>query len=110
MTCEDDGIYRSNLESAHFGDIRACTLSQHRRNWSASSYGSAPMRILLVSIVLLLAGSASGGNDREAECKKIKQKISRIHSKMRSGYTRAEGEKLEAELRRLRALRRKACR
>ena len=68
------------------------------------------MRTLLISIVLLLASADSRGSDRELECEKIKQKISQIQSKMRSGYTRAEGEKLEAELRRLRALRRKACR
>ena len=68
------------------------------------------MKILLPAIVLLLAAAESHGADTELECEKVKQKISKIQSKMRSGYSRAEGEKLEAELRHLRSLRRKACR
>ena len=68
------------------------------------------MNTLLLSFVLLLTSADSPGRDRDLDCKQIKQKISRIQSKMRSGYTRAEGEKLEAELRKLRGLRRKACR
>ena len=68
------------------------------------------MKTLLLAFFLLFASTESRGDDRDLECEKIKQKIHRIQSKMRSGYTRAEGEKLEAELRRLRALRQKACR
>ena len=48
--------------------------------------------------------------DRAFECEKIKQKIEEIRSKMRAGYTRAQGERMEEDLRRLRALRAKACR
>ncbi len=46
----------------------------------------------------------------KAECEKTKQKIERIHSKMRQGYTRKQGEKMEANLRRLTAIRSKQCR
>ncbi len=45
----------------------------------------------------------------KAECEETKQRIKKIQSKMRLGYTRRQGERLEAELRRLRALRSKKC-
>ena len=56
------------------------------------------------------ATSASEDRDRELRCEEIRQRIDYLYAKMRSGYTRAQGEKMEAELRKLRALRRKACR
>jgi len=69
------------------------------------------LRWLLITVVL--AAPVTGGADdarSHAECEKIKLKIRHVQAKMRAGYTRAQGEKLEAELRRLRALRRQACR
>jgi hypothetical protein len=45
----------------------------------------------------------------KAECEETKQRIRKIQSKMRLGYTRKQGERLEAELRRLRAIRSKRC-
>lgn len=45
----------------------------------------------------------------KAECAEIKQKIRTIEAKMRSGYTRAQGERYESRLRELRAKRHKAC-
>lgn len=66
-----------------------------------------------VLMVIILAAPGFGGADGvapQSECDRIKLKIRHVQARMRAGYTRAQGEKLEAELRRLRALRRKACR
>jgi hypothetical protein len=70
------------------------------------------MRVtLLVLLTLFISGAPDAlAIDRAFECEKIKQKIAEIRSRMRAGYTRAQGERMEAELRRLRALRAKACR
>ena len=79
----------------------------------------AAMRWSIVFSLLLLIPAPAAltdtftvgrGIDTALECEKIKQKIRHIQSRMRSGYTRAQGERMEAELRRLRAMRRKACR
>jgi predicted metalloprotease len=66
--------------------------------------------IVLLTLVALPASGADDYRDRALRCEEVKQKIRRIQSKMRAGYTRAQGEKMEEELRRLRALRAKACR
>jgi len=66
--------------------------------------------ILFLFCALLAQPVDADRRDRALECEKIKQEIRTIHSKMRSGYTRAQGEKLEARLRKLRLLRAKACR
>jgi len=58
---------------------------------------------------LLVSGSITHTDNPELKCEEIKQEIRHIQSKMRAGYTRAQGEKMEAELRKLRALRKKAC-
>jgi hypothetical protein len=65
--------------------------------------------LILLSMSIVRASDAAS-MDRAFECEKIKQKIEEIRSKMRTGYTRAQGERMEEELRRLRALRAKACR
>jgi len=70
------------------------------------------MRILLVVIFSLLYSSttmAQVQSDQE-KCAKTKQQIRLVQSKMRAGYTRAQGEKLEARLRKLRAERARRCR
>jgi hypothetical protein len=68
-------------------------------------------RCLLVAFILSMPAIVGADDVRtRAECEKIKLKIRNVEAKMRAGYTRARGEKLEAELRRLRALRHKACR
>ena len=46
----------------------------------------------------------------KAECEKVKQKIRKIESRMRQGYSRAEGERMSEQLRELRAMRSKRCR
>lgn len=69
------------------------------------------MRVMTFILLLVLAVPVSGNDtDRELKCEEIKQDIREIQSKMRAGYTRAQGEKLRAKLRKLRALRSKACR
>ena len=65
--------------------------------------------LILLSMSIVRASDATS-MDRAFECEKIKQKIEEIRSKMRAGYTRVQGERMEEELRRLRALRAKACR
>lgn len=46
----------------------------------------------------------------KAECEETKQNIRKIQQKMRQGYSASQGARMEAELRRLRALRAKLCR
>jgi hypothetical protein len=64
----------------------------------------------VTAALLLCSPLAADDKNSKAECDKTKQKIRNIQSKMRSGYTRAQGEKLEVELRKLRAKRKKNCR
>ena len=48
---------------------------------------------LLVLLSLGIAPTTDAASiDRAFECEKIKQKIEEIRSKMRTGYTRAQGE------------------
>ena len=70
------------------------------------------MRIVFAVMFLYLVVPASLAYDKSAEtkCKKTEQQIRWVESKMRAGYTRAQGEKLEARLRKLRAERSKYCR
>ncbi len=70
------------------------------------------MRLFLtVALSLLLAdGSFAHDTSDKAECTAVKEKIRRIHSTMRSGYTRAQGEKMESRLRKLRKQRKEKCR
>lgn len=64
-----------------------------------------------IAVVLLLAPAVPAHEYcPRAECEKTRQKIRLIQSKMRQGYTAKQGAKLEAELRKYRALRSKQCR
>lgn len=70
------------------------------------------MRLFMtIGLVLLLGtqGIPHELNDKE-ECARIKENIRHIQSMMRSGYTRAQGERMEARLRKLRAKRKSKCR
>jgi len=77
----------------------------------SNSKRNSIMRIALTIIVACLAvpGFAHDQSDK-TRCKKTEQQIRSVQSKMRAGYTRAQGEKLEARLRKLRADRTKYCR
>ena len=71
------------------------------------------MRFILIYLVLAVMspGVSFAHNEcAKAKCEETKQKIKKIQAKMRQGYTRAKGEKMEAELRSLRAIRSKRCR
>lgn len=70
------------------------------------------MWLLIFTAVALLFAPATQAHVYcpKAECEETKQKIRQIQSKMRQGYTRKQGEKLEADLRKYRAIRSKRCR
>ena len=70
------------------------------------------MRILTILAINLLFCNAIPAHEycSKAECEETKQKIRNIQSKMRQGYTRKQGEKMEDDLRKLRAIRSKECR
>lgn len=55
-----------------------------------------------------IAAAQSSAN--KVKCDKTKQKIAKIHSKMRQGYSASQGVRMDEELRRLRKLRSKYCR
>ena len=65
---------------------------------------------MLVLLLLIQSPSVAHNKDDKAECAIVKEKIRTIESKMRAGYTRAQGERYEAQLRELRAKRYKLCR
>ena len=67
------------------------------------------LMVVLISCLFIPAGSAHEQSE-QARCEKTDQQIRLVQSKMRAGYTRAQGEKLEARLRKLRAERAKYCR
>jgi hypothetical protein len=70
------------------------------------------MRLLTVLAFNLLFCPATPAHEScpKAECEETKQKIRHIQSKMRQGYTRKQGERMEEDLRKLRAIRSKKCR
>ena len=69
-------------------------------------------KIVLLLSVLLTAPSPGVAHNKcdKAECEAVKVKIRTIESKMRAGYTRAQGERYESQLRELRAKRYALCR
>jgi len=69
-----------------------------------------PLYVLLFIISFCVTTAAASSKQDEAACAEVKEKIRNIQSKMRSGYTRAQGEKYEQRLRELRAKRHKLCR
>jgi len=66
-------------------------------------------RLLLLISLGLTASTAIGKVDKAA-CAEVKEKIRTIESRMRAGYTRAQGERYEERLRELKAKRYKLCR
>lgn len=61
--------------------------------------------------LLVIAAPASAKPDcDELACEEVKQAIREIESRMRAGYTRSQGEKYEARLRKLKRKRSKLCR
>lgn len=64
---------------------------------------------MLLTIVLMHSTADAGNKRDEAACAEVKEKIRTIESRMRAGYTRAQGERYEEKLRELRAKRYKLC-
>ena len=65
---------------------------------------------MLIFALLLATGADASRKSDAAACAEIKEKIRTIESRMRAGYTRAQGERYEERLRELRAKRRELCR
>jgi len=63
-------------------------------------------------LVFLMLHSPADAHDKcsKAECAKVKEQIRTMESRMRAGYSRAQGQKYEDKLRELKARRRKLCR
>lgn len=61
-------------------------------------------------IVLLQSSAGAHNSSKKAECAEVKAKIRTIESKMRAGYSRAQGQIYEDRLRELKAKRYKLCR
>ncbi len=67
--------------------------------------------LMLAVVSVLSAPDALARPDREnVACAEVKEEIREIEAKMRAGYTRAQGEKYEARLRKLKSKRSKLCR
>lgn len=67
--------------------------------------------VWILLIMVLCQNVAEAGSKRdEAACAEVKERIRNIESRMRAGYTRAQGERYEEKLRELRAKRHKLCR
>ena len=64
---------------------------------------------LLVLIMLTPPSSARPDCDKLA-CEEVKQSIREIESRMRAGYSRSQGERFDARLRKLKRKRSKLCR
>lgn len=65
---------------------------------------------MLLIISLSLSSIEASGKVDKAACAEVKEKIRTMESRMRSGYTRAQGERYEERLRELKAKRYKLCR
>lgn len=70
--------------------------------------GMVPCVTLMILLGVWNVPSAASTDD-DQKCKATKEKIRKVQSKMRSGYTRAQGEKMEEQLRELRKKRKKFC-
>ena len=66
--------------------------------------------IAVLLAILFAAPTEARSRCDKLECDEIKTEIREIQSRMRSGYTRAQGERYEARLRKLKTRRRHVCR
>jgi len=65
---------------------------------------------MLLATMLCSGATYAGDKRKEAECAVVKEKIRNIESRMRAGYTRAQGERYNEKLRELKTKRYKLCR
>ena len=70
------------------------------------------MKPILVAtlVTLFLSAPAAQSEDKRAECRKVKEQIRKIESRMRRGYSHRQGERYNERLRELRTKRSKLCR
>jgi hypothetical protein len=66
--------------------------------------------IVTITCLLLPASGHARSNCDKLACDNVKEEIREIESRMRSGYSRAQGEKYEARLRKLKRKRKSVCR
>ena len=66
--------------------------------------------IVALACLLLPATSIARTNCEKIACNDVKDQIREIEARMRSGYSRAQGEKYEAKLRKLKRKRKSVCR
>ena len=69
-------------------------------------------RFIFTALTLfLLSANSNAKPDRDAlACNEVKQAIREIEARMRAGYSRAQGERYEARLRKLKRKRSRLCR
>ena len=93
-----------------FDTVIAVSVERCTRQY-CSTREKTMMRILLLCCALLV-GAEGHAHDCEKpdRCQAIKEKIRNIESRMRHGYSAAEGIRLDERLRKLREQRGKACR
>jgi hypothetical protein len=85
------------------------TVSQYKRNCYEEPDMQIPSIIMLA--LLGLAAQVHAKPDCDAlACDEVKQAIREIEARMRAGYSRPQGERFEARLRKLKRKRSKLCR
>jgi hypothetical protein len=68
-------------------------------------------RLIAALTLLVLAPQGAAKPDCDAlACAEVKQAIREVEARMRAGYSRAQGERYEARLRKLKVKRSKLCR
>jgi hypothetical protein len=67
-------------------------------------------RIATLALLLLAPPADARPDCDKLACDEVKQQIREIESRMRAGYSRAQGERFEARLRKLKRRRSKLCR
>ncbi len=71
------------------------------------------MQLRLTVLILLLALAPPGGAKPDCDklaCEDVKQAIREIEARMRAGYSRSQGERFDARLRKLKRERSTLCR
>ena len=66
--------------------------------------------LLLLLCIAMSVPAMAHPADKKAQCDRVKQQIRNVESRMRAGYTRAQGERLAERLRELREKRHRLCR
>jgi hypothetical protein len=82
--------------------------SAWRDHWKQRNCAKRILTVVAFCL-LFMPGVSAHEVCSKAECEEAKQKIYKIQAKMRQGYTRKQGEKMEEDLRSLRAIRFKKC-